>query len=575
MPSPPTPGPEPFAAQPVQRSRALWLGAALAVAGISLTRSRGFFHDDAYITLRFARNWLAGLGPVWNPGEFVEGYTHPLWLLGIAGLGALGLDLELAARALGYACYVALAALWVASRADPVWLLLLASLHGPALWAGGGLEGLGISAALACGAWQLARAIESQRSESAAAAESERAAARSGLALGAAGLLRPEAGGSWLLAAALLFASGRRRACSRLLLTGCVPLVTWEVFRISWYGDWLPNPARAKIGGLPLAEQLAAGFAYLWQVRGEWFLPGLLGVAALLRSRSSAALAAAAVAAPIPAAILLGGGDHMPGARLVLPALIVLLFAAALPGAQPRERRLGAGFRACAAALALWQWIPTLLDPLRLDPAAQSGSAIGLLLEERLPPGSLLAVNTAGSTPYFAPSLRFVDMLGICDRAIARRAVPTGITAWQSVPGHRKGDGAYVLARNPDLILLGDAQGRDGFDPRNWFLSDYELLTNPEFHARYAPYGYNPIPDPRDPTRFSYAVVLHLRNGLPLAQLRSEGTPIDVRARTASSAKSIPRASIRPVRHQPREVGLLEPLRLLRELLQRRGPRES
>ena len=37
--------------------------------------------DDAYITFRVAWNALHGYGPVFNPGERVQAYTHPLWFL--------------------------------------------------------------------------------------------------------------------------------------------------------------------------------------------------------------------------------------------------------------------------------------------------------------------------------------------------------------------------------------------------------------------------------------------------------------------------------------------------------------
>lgn len=37
--------------------------------------------DDAMISMRFALNLVRGKGLVWNAGEFVEGYTNPLWVL--------------------------------------------------------------------------------------------------------------------------------------------------------------------------------------------------------------------------------------------------------------------------------------------------------------------------------------------------------------------------------------------------------------------------------------------------------------------------------------------------------------
>ena len=35
--------------------------------------------DDAFISFRYARNIADGLGPVFNPGERVEGASNPLW----------------------------------------------------------------------------------------------------------------------------------------------------------------------------------------------------------------------------------------------------------------------------------------------------------------------------------------------------------------------------------------------------------------------------------------------------------------------------------------------------------------
>ena len=47
----------------------LWLG------------HRSFWLDDAFITFRYSRNLAEGLGPVFNAGEAVEGYTNFLWML--------------------------------------------------------------------------------------------------------------------------------------------------------------------------------------------------------------------------------------------------------------------------------------------------------------------------------------------------------------------------------------------------------------------------------------------------------------------------------------------------------------
>ena len=43
-----------------------------------------FTMDDAYISLRYAKNLVDGLGLVYNPGEFVEGYSNFSWTMLLA-----------------------------------------------------------------------------------------------------------------------------------------------------------------------------------------------------------------------------------------------------------------------------------------------------------------------------------------------------------------------------------------------------------------------------------------------------------------------------------------------------------
>ena len=54
-----------------------------------------FFHDDAYITLRYSQNWLDGNGVNWNVDERVEGYTSFLHLALVTLLGMFQVDLVL------------------------------------------------------------------------------------------------------------------------------------------------------------------------------------------------------------------------------------------------------------------------------------------------------------------------------------------------------------------------------------------------------------------------------------------------------------------------------------------------
>jgi arabinofuranosyltransferase len=53
------------------------ISALVAVAVLSVA----WISDDALITFRYALNVVSGNGPVFNVGERVQGYTHPLWFI--------------------------------------------------------------------------------------------------------------------------------------------------------------------------------------------------------------------------------------------------------------------------------------------------------------------------------------------------------------------------------------------------------------------------------------------------------------------------------------------------------------
>ncbi|HET9265977.1 MAG TPA: hypothetical protein VFO14_23205 [Vicinamibacterales bacterium] len=55
--------------------------ACLTAAFTYVFLANAWLGDDAYITFRAVWNVLHGYGPVFNPGERVQAFTHPLWFL--------------------------------------------------------------------------------------------------------------------------------------------------------------------------------------------------------------------------------------------------------------------------------------------------------------------------------------------------------------------------------------------------------------------------------------------------------------------------------------------------------------
>ena len=60
-----------------------------------------FYQDNTCIVRTYSRNLLEGNGLVWTNGERVEGCTQFLWVVLIAAVGWLNIDLVLASKLLG------------------------------------------------------------------------------------------------------------------------------------------------------------------------------------------------------------------------------------------------------------------------------------------------------------------------------------------------------------------------------------------------------------------------------------------------------------------------------------------
>ena len=261
-----------------------------------LTSVAWFLCDDAFISFRYVRNLLEGHGLVFNPGEYVEGYSNFLWVLELAALwGLFGVRPEQAAPWLSVAYTAAtLAAMlwWVAGtpglrhRGWVSWMALglVCSSATFAVWtSGGGLETrqftFFVVLAVVC------LSLYRHRLRGLVAAS---------LSLAAAAYTRPEGP----LIAACCFGwfamqrmveTGRLRLDRRLvrelayLVAPFVVLVAAHfLFRYVYYGEWLPNTYYAK----HVRAWYEAGFRYLWAAALETGLYLLLPLALVaLRTR--------------------------------------------------------------------------------------------------------------------------------------------------------------------------------------------------------------------------------------------------------------------------------------------------
>jgi arabinofuranosyltransferase len=127
--------------------------AAIALVALGVAHLRfhsGYTLDDAYITFRYARNLVRGAGLVYNPGDYVKGYSNTLFTFLMALPEAFRHDPIGFSRIIGLASFVALCAVAYGAYAHAApsvrrdrgcWLLaLLAGNTAIAVHFSGGLE---------------------------------------------------------------------------------------------------------------------------------------------------------------------------------------------------------------------------------------------------------------------------------------------------------------------------------------------------------------------------------------------------------------------------------------------------
>lgn len=293
------------------------LGLPMWVLAWNMWTVRKYTVDDAYITFRYARNFAAGNGLVYNIGEAVEGYTNFSLTLAL-GIGmSVGIDPHPLSKLLGAAA--ALGTLIVvyklANRLLPdsglpcvaTWLLATSSAFSN--WAVFGMESTIFAFLIMLGTLLMFRETEAGRGYLGSA-----------LVFAAAGLTRPEAPMYLGLPMLLL---GRRFFSRQNLLRGLVfaaPLVVHLLWRKSYYGEWVPATLGAKTGDVGL--QLKRGSTYLGAWLGHagpvvWLSLYGIGVAIAQRSREVASLALVTICGL--AYVLLVGGDWMSYSRFIVP----------------------------------------------------------------------------------------------------------------------------------------------------------------------------------------------------------------------------------------------------------------
>lgn len=496
-----------------------------------------FVKDDAYISWRYAHNFVKGQGLVFNPGERLEGFTNFLWTIFLSPFEALGWDLFQVCEWIGTGLSIVVITqmLLLTIRLDEArkdmsfaWgATWLASSSSWVLWSKSGLEQALAATLPLVSAALLFKAIE---------APDERAQRRfallSGVMMALGCMTRPEIHlVAVIVGAPLVYVTIRDRKLPKygLMWAGVILAitVTFHLWRYSYYHSWLPNTFYVKTGkgsmiwraGLDQLREMIdfnhLGYALL-------FVP----FAFATRKRMMFKLVALAISIAFMGYIVKVGVDEMQWYRLYLPALPFALILAGLGlrnlldaalAIVRRENDESARWLAAAigwggvlyAASRNFQFTYKELHGFdgHGDLSGMYHPDMGKFIVRHDRPGALAAFQDMGSTPYHAPDISWLDFIGLTEGTVARARHAYGLHAF--VPSDpiakRLYDAdmrAYFWKRNPEWAILTVYPPRDqeatiaakfDLDPgpgaigNAYFNNSYqfEIWGDPKFHQNY------------------------------------------------------------------------------------------
>jgi hypothetical protein len=311
------------------------------------------------VSMQFAKNLAEGHGVVWNAGGVpVEGYSNPLWVLLMAAIHLLPIpltDSSLYVKLLSLA-FLAANLLMVKLLVDkftdnhllPLLAVFLTALYFPLNnWSlqgmEVGLEALLLTSGILLGVLSLTNS---------------KTLPWMYVLLGLAVWLRMDAAAPALATMAtfaLIDAPQRRRHLAWGLGAIFGVLTALTIFRLSYYGEWLPNTYYLKLGEGSLVLRISIGLRRLWDFawNSNWALFVLPLALLVLDRRKFLWPLFAAFTAQIAYSVYVGGDawEHVGGANrfiaAVMPIFLVLFaltlgkLAALIMRQSPEQPRWG------------------------------------------------------------------------------------------------------------------------------------------------------------------------------------------------------------------------------------------
>lgn len=473
--------------------------AVVVLFGFSVWRL-AWISDDSLITMRTALNADAGMGLVYNVGERVEAYTHPLWFFIMWASGAISGSWIYSILAISIVLSTAAAAVLIFQVRD-WWRLSIVSAallisNSLLVWSTSGLEGP--LAMILFAAFFVTFRVDAGLLRLAT------------LGVLSAAMILTRMDYVLLLAPGLVWIAWLNRRQIKRLAILCVatilPLAVWFGFSLYYYSFLFPATLTAKTNTtIPKSEIVAQGLTYLRVSSLYDLVAPIVFIVAIVLVVARGSVRTRVVLTGVSLYLIYVvwvGGDFMVARFLAIP-VFACLFIIAEPAPQPDpERReaettrlLGPGLALAACAIVLLGWGNTLfrqdgvteysatnsgiaderafwsrygaaLDPL-VDRTVKPEIPMELnLLEQRAqawrkvrpepPQDAFVTCGSLGNAGFtLGPANHLIDTCGLTDRFVAMLPYsPTG--PWRIGHFERKLPDGYQEAvrwSNPNLVV--------------------------------------------------------------------------------------------------------------------------
>lgn len=256
-----------------------------------------YFHlfDDAMISMSYAKNLAAGYGLVWTSGAIpVEGFTNFFWVIYMAvwhmfckDFSKISLFIQLSGlvfNVLSLICLNRIARRIFKDKDVTLASMLLTALYLPLnFWA---LRGMEVSCLLFLLLNCILLFLEYL--------ENKKLKTRFYVCLGLILLLRADTVVLWAIFFLLFLClkTDKRKANIKLcIITLLLALIPLYIFRLYYYGEWLPNTAYLKLNGIPLLMRIKRGLLVycFFLLRTSWIIL-LFAFGALVKQRKNIAV---------------------------------------------------------------------------------------------------------------------------------------------------------------------------------------------------------------------------------------------------------------------------------------------